>query len=424
MIYLDHCASTPLSKAAKDSMKQFIEGQTYANAGAFHHNAGQNVKTSIEIARSNMASLLNVSSDHIIFTSGATEANNIVVTGFAQKHRGQAANIVVGATEHASVLQPAWKAAEIFGTNVITIPVDTSGVLDLDALEEALKAHQGQPTLVASMMVNNEIPVRHPIEEIGELCWQYDAALHCDAVQGIVREKIDFPDLGLSSLVFSGHKLGGPKGFGVLVINPSDKRLDVEPLLSGGKQERKMRPGTPNTMAIVSGSAAVLDFCSRQKSYLDHLNECDVAFIEVMKSRCPGFNLSVPPTPETPGIVSFWVDGIQAVEIISKLPEICMGRGAACKSGQSSSHVPAALGLSKITCEGIVRVGFGSGADIDEVLRAADRISSCAQIILEKRLGKGKRQDQKDGAFTPRPNSNSNTASTPTQNSTSISATK
>jgi cysteine desulfurase len=231
------------------------------------------------------------------------------------------------------------------------------------------------------MHTNNEIAVRNPVEEISELCWQYDAAFHCDAVQGLVRESINCSDLGASTLVFSGHKVGGPKGFGVIIRNLDDRRLKIEPLMLGGQQEGGWRPGTPNTGSIVVGTHALLDFHNNRQDYLRHLVECDNAFVQILQARCPAFELCVPLDPDSPGIVSFHIKGADADEILRALPNICMSRGAVCKNELACSHVPAALGLDQQQINGFLRASFGNGCSLEEVMTAASEIS---QYIRDK----------------------------------------
>jgi len=380
MIYLDHCASTPLSLAAKQQILDLMENDLFANPSSANHTEGQKVRAQIEIGRGKLARLFNVNPDQIIYTSGATEANSLVINGFAQKHKDKSFNLLVGQTEHGSVLHTASKVADLFGGNIVLLPVDNQGVLEIEALETKLIELTGQPNLVCAMHTNNEVPARHPIEEISDVCWKYGAAFHCDAVQGVVREAIDFGNLGASSLGFSGHKLGAPKGYGVLMLSKRDDRLQLGNLNPNG-QEQGIRPGTLNSLAIIAGNAAVLDFDSKRTEYLKHLQQCDVAFLELAYNLIEGFKTTVSPSQETPGIVNFYVEDIDSTNLIEALPGICMSRGSACNGVNPLSHVHSAIGLPKQISEKAMRISFGSAVTLDQVMDAAVQIGNMVKRL-------------------------------------------
>jgi cysteine desulfurase len=267
------------------------------------------------------------------------------------------------------------------GCQVEIIPVKRSdGCVDLNALSASLDKDSSAsiPTLIALMWCNNEIPARNPIEEIATLCAKHKAFFHCDAVQGIVRENINtgqLSALGLSSMVFAPHKIYGPKGIGVLVIPERSPMLRLDAPLQGGEQEKGLRPGTLNTLAIIGAGVAVSVHENRRPELLTHLQSCDDTFIDAMTANTPGFSLTIPRAKSCPGIVNFHVDRVDAQSLIHEISEVvCANRGASCSGagGEKIRHVPTALGLPVEIAANVIRVSFGFGNSLEDARRAAD----------------------------------------------------
>ena len=390
-IYIDHCGTTPLAREVRDAMIAFMgsgdETGNFANPAAHHHAAGRCAFEAVEKARAAVAAAIHAKPEWVSFTGGASEANNIVLHGFARKHRHGKCRILVGATEHKSVLDSALDLRDQSGCEVDILPVNKSnGSIDMEALVAGLaKVPAGSiPTMVAIMWCNNEIPARNPVEEIAKLCAKAKAFFHCDAVQGVVREEVNvtrLAGLGLSSLVFAPHKIYGPKGVGVLVIPERSPMLRIDAPFQGGEQEKKLRPGTLNTLGIVGTGVAVALHSQRRAELLAHLKACDEAFIQSM-SAVKGFALTVPRTDSCPGIVNFHVDGIDAESLVHEVAnEVCANRGASCSGagGEKIRHVPAALGLPVEIAANVIRVSFGFANTLADAAQAARILQAAIQ---------------------------------------------
>ncbi len=386
MYYLDHCGSTPLATEVKESILAFLNADGFGNPSAVHHEVGQKAGLAVAEARDSIAKALGANPTEIIFTSGATEANNLLLWGFALRYRAQGCHIIFGATEHKSIYDTALALSELEGVSVFEAPVDQSGVLNLEHLKKQLIDLEGKPTLVAVMHMNNEIPARHPVEDISRLCVQYGAFFHCDGVQGYVREKIDF-SLGIyGSYVISTHKIYGPKGMGILVLGRGPLSARVLPPYHGGQQEFGLRPGTLNTLAIVAGAACISLHEQAREKRTRHMNECARVFVETLSALSSLFQLTIPMNEKVPGLVNFYFDGVDAPTLLTFLGDVCINRGASCtgSGGEKFSHVPRALGLPIEVQANVLRASFGDGVTVQESIKAAQIIARRCREILEK----------------------------------------
>lgn len=354
-------------------MKKFLQefeassGQPLFGSG--NHLAGQRVSHKIDSARSEAAALLGANKNDVYFTTGATESNNLVVSGFVLANLGKSPQIILPETEHPSIMEPALAAASRFGATVSFVPVTSTGELKIDVLKRTIQTTSNKPTLVAVMHTNHELPIRNPIEQVSELCWQYGAAFHCDAVQGVVRQSIDFRNLGASTLSLSSHRMGGPRGFGILLRNSQDSRLSMDPLFLGGGQKNGFEYGSPNPIGIIAGVGSLQDFEASRPGYLNHLINCEQAFVKTLSNSCKQFTLTVPLNPSAPGIVSFRIKGFTSETVKKLLPDLCMGDG---ETHSGSSHqIFSAIGLDLEESKEVLRVSFGPLSSEDEVKKAA-----------------------------------------------------
>lgn len=375
-IYLDHCGTTPTSDAVRAEMLLYLQNETFGNPAARHHPAGSAAHECVENARAEIAAILNVHHDGVVFTSGATESNNLVIYGFLNRHRDRGCRIIVGASEHKSALEPALQAGSFGNSTVSTLPINRStAVIDPDDLENLLKKSSSIPTLVVLMHCNNEVPARHPVEVVAKICRHYGAFFHCDAVQGVVREAIDFRHLGASSLTWTPHKLYGPKGVGVLLLDDI-RPMRIQPLHRGGEQEKSLRPGTLHTMGIAMTAATLREHSKRRSDLVAHLRLSEDLFVKMLTDADIGFNLTVPLSPECPGIVNFWLANIEVQTLLASLGPVCVNRGASCTGagGEKMSHVPGAMGLPIEIAANVIRASFGFAATVPQVKKAADII--------------------------------------------------
>ncbi len=376
IIYLDHCSTTPMDQSVATAMQK-IGATVFGNPSAAHHQAGMMASEILEAARQAAAQILGAPYDGVIFTSGATEANNMVLQGFVLKNRHHRPRILVGATEHKSVFETADFCRAYFGAQVEIIPVQKDGCIDMAQLRDLCAQDTDRPTLVAVMHMNNEIPAVNPIRDVAMLCEKYGYFLHVDAVQSYVRQPIDLRTLGANSLVISPHKFYGPKGCGILALRDGAKDCGLTPLVHGGTQEFGMRAGTPNPILIHGASAALQLHETRRPDLMRHMQDCQDAFLDELRAHCSSWHLTVPLSKACAGIVSLWFDDISANDILAALPHICINRGSSCvgSGGEKHSHVYATLGYPTEVAANILRVSFGFRVDAKQCREAAQRIA-------------------------------------------------
>lgn len=378
-LYLDHCGTTALSKIVKQKLLSTIEENHFGNPTAVHHLAGLAASEDVEESRKTIASALRCKPQNVIFTSGASEANNLVILGFWLRFQDRGVRVLYGATEHKSVLEAAKQVGSLPKGEANEIPVDQNGVAKLDVLESYLKDNPRKfPTLVCLMQTNNEVPARNNIEAIASLCKAHRAYFHCDTVQTYVREALNMAGGNYGSVVLSPHKFYGPKGIGILVMSDSALRPPVVPPYTGGEQEFGLRPGTLNTMVIGATAVAVSQHEQQRPELIKHLAACDEAFCNAMTERCPAFHLTVPRNASVPGIINFYIDNYDAPTLLQKLERVCINRGASCTGagGEKYSHVPKALGLPIEIQANVLRASFGWGCSVEDVISAAEEISA------------------------------------------------
>jgi len=380
-IYLDHCATTPLCEPAKMAMAPFLDG-FFGNPAASHHAVGRLAADLLESSRANIARIYGAPYRGIVFTGSATEANNIVLQGFALRHAGRGARLLYGATEHKSVLETALALRDRSDLNIRELPVLADGTVCLNRLEDELQESKGRPCLVALMHTNNEIPVRHPVEQVAAICQRYDAYFHCDAVQGVVRETLDFSALGATSTTISPHKIYGPAGLGILLLAQDQGRMPILPLLLGGGQEGGLRSGTVNLMAV-AGSAAACEYHESRRALLTaHALACQQAFVDELKAVLDGWHLTVPLSKRSPGIVNFWIERVDSMSLLSARPQVAINRGAACSTGgEQFSYVPQALGMPIEVTANVLRASFGLACSVEECRIGAKIIAEGAQEL-------------------------------------------
>ncbi len=348
-IYLDNSATTPVAAEVLEAMNPFFQSR-YGNASSLH-SAGREAHRAVDEGRHLIADHLGVQANEIIFTSGATEADNLALLGTALRSR-QAGHIITSRIEHDAVLRSSeWLASQ--GHDVTFLDVDAAGRVDPEAVREAIRPD----TLLVSIMAgNNEIGTLQPIREIGEICKERNVPFHTDAVQAY--GKIDLPMDVIDMLSVSAHKLHGPKGVGFLYVRKGTK---LTPLLHGGGHEGGRRSGTENVPGIVGLAAATqlafeerTQVTARMKKFREHLIE------EVLK--LPGTRLNGHVTDSLPHIANFSFEAIEGESLIMKLDEhnIAASTGSACSSPNlEPSHVLVALAVPLSMAHGSLRISTG-----------------------------------------------------------------
>lgn len=370
-IYLDHQATTPVDPRVFSEMAPFFAG-SFGNPHSVEHYVGWQAALAVEKASARVAHLIGADPDEIIFTSGATEANNFALLGLGKRAAGgRRRRILMSAIEHMSVLAVGHILREQLGYRVETLPVDNLGRIDLQALEDALA---DDVLFVSIMAVNNEIGTIQDISAIYELIRQSEAIFHCDAAQApcaiCMNELSQIVDL----LSLSAHKMYGPQGVGALFIR-RDLQNCVEPLVYGGGQQRELRSGTvPVALCVGMGAAAELLQLSQAEQERTLVRARRDDFVRKLISLPWPISLNGPiGTQRHPGNANVRFDGFNAHEILATLqPRLAASTGAACSSGLSTpSHVLRAIGLSRDEAESSIRFSIGAGttdADLEEAV--------------------------------------------------------
>ena len=383
MIYLDNHATTPCDPRVVQAMLPWFATR-FGNAGSVEHALGREAAEAVEEARGHVARLIGAAASEIIFTSGATESNNLAIKGaarFAQSMGDGRRRIVTVATEHHAVLDcVADLAGE--GFEPVILPVGRDGLLEPAVLAEALRV----PTLLVSIMaVNNEIGVTQDLPGLGAIVKEAGAAFHVDGAQAAGRVPLDVSEVRADLVSLSGHKMYGPKGIGALYVRRRP-RMRLLPLVSGGGQERGLRPGTlPVPMIVAMGEAAriVAEEGGRDAERLRHQSE---RLLGLLLAAVPGLVLNGHPQRRAPGNLNLTFPGRAASEILRATPEICASTSSACTTATDGSvgpsHVLTAIGLTAAEARRSLRIGLGRFTSDEDVAAAAAHLTTANPLQL------------------------------------------
>jgi cysteine desulfurase len=365
-VYLDNQATTPCDPRVVAAMLPWFS-ERFGNPHSAEHAMGREAEDAVEDARRHLAALIGAEAREIVFTSGATESNNLAIKGaarFAAAHGNPRRRIVTVATEHKCVLESvADLAAE--GFQPVVLPVGPDGLLDPATLRDAV---DGTTLMVSVMAVNNEIGVIQPLAELAAIAKAAGALFHTDAAQAVGKIALDVNAIGADLLSISGHKMYGPKGVGALYVRRRP-RARIAPLFSGGGQERGLRSGTlPAPLLVGFGEAARIAAAELQQ---------DAARLATLRERLhgalagqiPGLSLNGSAAARIPGNLNLVFPGVSAQALMAAIPDLCVSTGSACTSAEvEPSHVLRALGLADEQAGSTLRLGLGrftSRADID-----------------------------------------------------------
>ena len=380
-IYLDYNASAPLRPEARDAMLGWLE---VGRAGNPHsvHRAGSAAGAAVERARLQVARLLGCSPGEVVFTSGATEANNLAIHA-ALEALDEGAALVTSAVEHPSVLAAAHAHARD-GVPVSVVGVDGQGRLDVVGYREAVDAAADRhPPLVSVMAANNETGVLTDLEPVVDKSRSVGGFVHTDATQLVGRLPVDVRALGVDMLSLSAHKFGGPQGVGALYINRR-ARIPVNPLQYGGDQESGWRPGTLNVAGIAGLGAAA------EAAHRDRVDESDrVAKLRDdlesrLRAALPGVWINGATAARLPGVASVTFPGLPAEALIAAMPELAVSEGSACAAGAPEpSHVLLAMGLERADAEATVRFSLGHATSLGEVEQAVTAVLRAEHAVAD-----------------------------------------
>lgn len=348
-VYLDHAATTPMFDVAIDAMNTSL--RKLGNPSSLH-TEGRSTRKDVEDAREKIAKAIDCLASEIIFTGSGTEADNAAIKGLFW-HTDKKV-IVVSSIEHHAVLDPAHWLVEHEGAELIEIPVNTDGVINLDFLKKVIAERGSEIALISVMHSNNETGVIQPLADVVKIAG--DIPVHCDAVQSFTKVPLSFKELGLFAMTISGHKVGGPLGIGALILR---RAVEIPALLHGGGQEREIRSGTLNAPSIVAFAAAVeakLYDAAKVASLRDSFES------GVLSSR-PDAVINGKSAPRLPGISNITFPGTQSDSLLLLLDsqKVSCSTGAACTAGvHRPSHVLMAMGLTDVVSQSSLRFSFGS----------------------------------------------------------------
>ncbi|EJF09792.1 cysteine desulfurase IscS [Pontibacter sp. BAB1700] len=377
-IYLDNNATTPLDPRVLEAMMPYFTGK-FGNAASRNHAFGWHAEEAVDYAREQIASLINCSPKEIIFTSGATESDNLAIKGVFEMYASKGNHIITATTEHKAVLDTC-KHIEKIGGKVTYLPVNAEGLIDLKQLEEAIT---DKTILISIMYGNNEVGVIQPIREISAIAKKHGVLFFTDATQAVGKIPVDVEADGIDLMAFSGHKMYGPKGVGALYVRRKNPRVKVTAQMDGGGHERGMRSGTLNVPGIVGLGKA----CEIAKQDM----EKDTARLSAMRDRLEKELLTIEESyvngsreHRLPHVTNISFKYVEGEGLMMGVKDIAVSSGSACTSASlEPSYVLKALGLSDDLAHSSLRFGLSRFTTDEEVDYAIDHVKEAVAKLRE-----------------------------------------
>jgi len=378
-IYLDHHATTPVDPRVFEAMTPYFT-ENFGNASSLDHPYGYDASVAVKEAREKIANAIGAGTDEIIFTSGATESDNLALIGVMEKNKEKGNHLITCATEHKAILDTAHHL-ESLGYKVTFLPVDEFGQINLESLKEAITE---KTILISIMAANNEIGTIADIAEIGKIAHEHNILFHTDAAQAVGHMSIDVQKMNIDLMSFSSHKIYGPKGIGALYVRSLSPRVKIDSIVYGGGQERNIRSGTLNVPGIV-GFAKAIEIAKKE---MEHENTKFKKWMDLMLAKLSeaGAKLNGHPENRLAHNLNVRFDGIESKAIINSVSKkIAISAGSACTTQiVEPSHVLLALGLSEDQTHTSIRIGCGRFNTEEEITVAADDI--CDEITKLVRI--------------------------------------
>jgi cysteine desulfurase len=384
-IYLDNNATTPLDERVLAAMMPYLT-EEFGNSASSTHAFGWNAEAAVAVARERLAEAVGASPEEIIFTSGATESDNMALAGMLRPGD----HLITAATEHEAILDTA-KHLVNTGVKVSVLPVDEHGVVSADSLRAAMRR---ETTLVSVMLANNETGTVNPVGELADIAREHGVPFHTDAAQALGKVPVNVEKLGADMMSLSAHKAYGPKGVGALYVRRRPaagvRRFRLSPLLRGGGQERRMRSGTLNVPGIVGfgraaeiGAGSLLEESERLSALRDRLHE-------ILREGVPGLRLNGHPERRLPNTLNVSFPGVDVGELLGALPDVAVSAGSACASMNAEpSHVLAAMGAEDED-SAAVRFSLGRSTTGEEVERAGRMVVEAHEILAREKAASRK----------------------------------
>ena len=368
-IYFDYQATTPVDPRVLKKMMPYF-GEIYGNPHSRNHSFGWEAEEGVEVAREHVAKIINANPKEIIFTSGATESNNLALKGVAEFYGDKKNHIISCVTEHKCVLESCRHLAGK-GFKITYLPVQSDGLINLEELKKSIT----DKTLIVSIMgVHNEIGVIQPLEEIGNICRSNDIFFHTDCAQAIGKIPLDVDKMNIDLMSISGHKIYAPKGVGALYIRRKP-RVRISSMISGGGQERGMRSGTLSPALCVGLGEACNIYSNEMEKEHKTLTKYKEMMLEGIRKSCPDVYLNGSEESRVPGNLNLSFAYVEGESLMMGIKDLAVSSGSACTSASlEPSYVLKALGVEEELAHTSLRIGFGRFTTENEVKYATDII--------------------------------------------------
>jgi len=379
-IYLDNHSTTPMDPRVLESMLPYFT-EKFGNAASRNHTFGWDAEEGVEAARKQIAKLIHADAKEIVFTSGATESNNLALKGVVEMYHEKGDHIITSSTEHRAVLDTAKALEAKRGVKVTYLPVDKFGMVNPEDVRNAIT---DKTILISVMFANNEIGTINPVKAIGKIAKEKGILFHCDATQGVGKVPIDVQDMGIDLMSFSAHKIYGPKGVGALYVRKKNPRVRIAAQMDGGGHERGMRSGTLPVPLIV-GFGKACELCEQEMA-------ADAARLSVMRDRLHAtitkaledVYLNGHPTERLPHNLNISFAYVEGESLLMGCKEIALSSGSACTSATlEPSYVLRALGVGAELAHSSIRFGLGRFTLDEEVDYAGKRIVEVVTKLRE-----------------------------------------
>jgi cysteine desulfurase len=389
-VYMDNNSTTRTDPRVLEAMMPYFT-EKFGNSASRNHAYGWETEEGVDLAREQVASIINASSKEIIFTSGATESNNLAIKGVAAMYKKKGNHIISAVTEHKAVIDTCMRL-ERDGCSVTFLPVDKYGIVSPQQVADAIT---DKTIIVSIMAANNEIGTVHPMKEIGAICKAKGVLFHTDATQAVGKIPMDVEDMGIDLLSMTAHKMYGPKGVGALYVRRKDPRVRLDAMLDGGGHERGMRSGTLNVTGIV-GMGMAAEICRKElHSESERLLKLRNRLHEGINSKLEDAYLNGHPIHRLPGNLNISFAFVEGEGLMMGIKDVAVSSGSACTSASlEPSYVLKALGLGDELAHSSIRFGLGrfnTEEEVDfvinDVVRAVNHLRDMSPLYEMHRQG-------------------------------------
>jgi cysteine desulfurase len=384
MTYLDYNATTPIDQRVGRALS-VAYAEKFGNPSSRDHKFGWDSAEAVEDSRSQVSNLINTKPGEIIFTSCATESVNLALKGIAQSRGSGGMTIISSVIEHKAVLETIRQLERLGGVRVKLLPADRAGNIDLEEWKRHISSLS--PALVALTLANNEIGVINPIREVARMAHEAGALFFTDAAQALGKIPVDVQADGIDLAAFSAHKLYGPKGVGALFIRGGEPKIELEPLLAGGGQERGLRSGTLNAAGIIGFGEACRIAGEEMAQDAERMSRLRDNLERRLLSELPDVHINGNPDNRLPNTSNMRFDGVDARTLIRDMYVLAVSTSSACSSGaQGPSHVLKGLGLSDEQAYSSIRFSLGRFTTEEEIDRAVELVTGSVRKLRQHRM--------------------------------------